>query len=157
MREGRELVGERKMAAASTKFNDLIRTYPRDKNIDAALYWLAFCLKQQGRLQEANQTLERLIKEYPRSGWGDDARALRLELAGAMGDTDAARDIFQRELEERAQKVEKESQELRDRWQEDRERSQEIKERSREARERSREDRERSQEEKERAREDRER
>src|SRR5262249_8666733 len=52
LREGRELVGERKWTAAATKFNDLIRAYPRDKNLDAALYWLAFCLKQQGRPRE---------------------------------------------------------------------------------------------------------
>src|SRR5262245_21566056 len=39
LREGRELVGERKWSAATTKFNDLIRAYPRDKNLDAALYW----------------------------------------------------------------------------------------------------------------------
>src|SRR5262245_3875510 len=34
LREGRELVGERKWAAATTKFNDLIRAYPRDKNLE---------------------------------------------------------------------------------------------------------------------------
>src|SRR5262249_37497979 len=81
VREGRELIGDRKLDAAKTKFENLIRAYPRDKNLDAALYWLAFCLKQQGKPIEANQTLERLIKEYPRSDWYDDARALRLEVA----------------------------------------------------------------------------
>jgi hypothetical protein len=107
LREGRELVGERKWAAATTKFNDLIRAYPRDKNLDAAFYWLAFCLKQQGRPREADQTLERLIKEYPRSDWGDDARALRLELADALGDLDAAMKVLEREQKavERNQKL----------------------------------------------------
>src|SRR5438093_724492 len=84
LREGRDLIAERKWDAATTKFNNLIRTYPRDKNLDAALYWLAFCLKQQGKPREADQTLERLIKEYPRSEWNDDALALRLELADAL-------------------------------------------------------------------------
>ncbi|HKQ74921.1 MAG TPA: HEAT repeat domain-containing protein, partial [Blastocatellia bacterium] len=157
LREGRELIGERKLDAAKTKFDEFIRAYPRDKNLDAALYWLAFCLKQQGRPKEANLALVRLLKEYPRSDWQDDARALRLELAAVMGDTDAAREIFRQELEERAQKVEKETQESRDRSQETEDRSQEAKERAREARDRAREDRERSQEVKERAREDRER
>jgi HEAT repeat protein len=81
LREGRELVGERKWDAARAKFDNLIRAYPRDKNLDAALYWLAFCLKQQGSPREADQTLERLIKEFPRSEWIDDARALQIELA----------------------------------------------------------------------------
>jgi HEAT repeat protein len=95
--EGRELIGEQKWDAAKAKFDNFIRAYPRDKNLDAVLYWLAFCLKQQGRPREADQTLERLIKEYPRSEWNDDARALRLELANALGNLDAARNVLERE------------------------------------------------------------
>jgi HEAT repeat protein len=95
LREGRELVGERKWGAAKAKFDNLIRAYPRDKNLDAALYWLAFCLKQQGKPREADQTLERLIREYPRSDWGDDARALRLELAKALGDLDTVKKVLE--------------------------------------------------------------
>src|SRR5262245_21331790 len=94
-RAGRDLIGERKWAAAAAKFNDFIRTYPRDKNIDAALYWLAFCLKQQGRLVEADQTLERLNKEFPRSNWRDDARALQIEIAGALGDTKTVKEAIE--------------------------------------------------------------
>jgi HEAT repeat protein len=95
LREGRELVGERKWDAAKAKFDNLIRAYPRDKNLDAALYWLAFCLKQQGKPREADQTLERLIREYPRSDWGDDARALRLELAKALGDLETVKKVLE--------------------------------------------------------------
>ena len=94
-RAGRDLIGERKWAAAAAKFSDFIRTYPRDKNVDAALYWLAFCLKQQGKLVEADQTLERLKKEYPRSNWRDDARALRIEIAGALGDTETVKEAVE--------------------------------------------------------------
>jgi HEAT repeat protein len=102
LRDGREFVGERKWAAAVTKFNDLIRSYPRDKNLDAALYWLAFCLKQQGKPEEADRTLERLIKEYPNSDWEDDARALRVELAQVLGDLETVKkvlDLHQKEIE----------------------------------------------------------
>jgi HEAT repeat protein len=95
LREGRELVGERKWDAAKAKFDNLIRAYPRDKNLDAAFYWLAFCLKQQGRPREADQTLERLIREYPRSDWGDDARALRIELAKALGDLETVKKVLE--------------------------------------------------------------
>ncbi|MGH9939616.1 MAG: tetratricopeptide repeat protein [Blastocatellia bacterium] len=94
-RAGRDLIGERKWAAAAAKFDDFIRTYPRDKNLDAAFYWLAFCLKQQGRLAEADQTLERLNKEFPRSNWRDDARALRMEIAGMLGDSEAVKSAFE--------------------------------------------------------------
>lgn len=137
LREGRELIGERKWAAATAKFNDLVQVYPRDKNLDAALYWLAFCLKQQGRPREADQTLERLIKEYPRSQWNDDARALRLELAGLLGDLDAAGKVLERErkIVERDRKT----------FDEARQRTQETRERMREARERMQIMRERNQ------------
>jgi hypothetical protein len=140
LREGRELVGERKWAAAKAKFNDIIRAYPRDKNLDAALYWLAFCLKHQERPREADQTLERLIKEYPRSEWSDDARALRLEIAGAMGNLDAAHEILERaqESRERAQEAQDRAQEVRERSQETQERAQEARERAQTLRERNR-------------------
>src|SRR5262249_6559144 len=107
LRAGRDLIGERNWTAAAAKFNEFIRTYPRDKNVDAALYWLAFCLKQQGRPQEADQTLERLLKEYPRSDWGGDARAMRIELADALGNLDAARKVLERDqkISERDQKI----------------------------------------------------
>jgi HEAT repeat protein len=95
LREGRELVGERKWAAATAKFNDIIRAYPRDKNLDAALYWLAFFLKRQGDPREADQTLERLIKEYPRSEWIDDARALRIELAETLGNLETVKKVLE--------------------------------------------------------------
>jgi outer membrane protein assembly factor BamD (BamD/ComL family) len=139
LREGRELVGERKWAAATAKFNDLIRAYPRDKNLDAALYWLAFCLKHQERPREADQTLERLIKEYPRSEWSDDARALRLEIAGAMGNLDAAHEILERaqESRERAQEAQERAQEVRERAQETQERAQEARESAQTLRERN--------------------
>jgi len=104
LREGRELVGERKWDTAIAKFDNLIRSYPRDKNLDAALYWLAFCWKQLGRPQEADQTLERLIREYPRSDWGDDARALRLELAKDLGDLETVKkvlELHEKNIEER--------------------------------------------------------
>src|SRR5262249_57943807 len=127
-----------------TKFENLIRAYPRDKNLDAALYWLAFCLKQQGKPIEANQTLERLIKEWPRSDWYDDARALRLEVAAAMGNVDAAREVLNQELQERSRKVQEQARELRERSQEDRKRSPEVRERSQEARDRSQAEKERA-------------
>ena len=104
LREGRELVGERKWDAAKAKFDNLIRAYPRDKNLDAALYWRAFCLKQQGKPRQADQTLERLIREYPSSDWADDARALRLELAKALGDLETVKKVLEmreKDMEER--------------------------------------------------------
>ncbi|HET9530341.1 MAG TPA: HEAT repeat domain-containing protein [Blastocatellia bacterium] len=67
--------------SAERSFAGFIDSYPADKNVDAALYWLAFALEKQNRLREADQALERLIKEHPQSSWVVDATARRIKLA----------------------------------------------------------------------------
>lgn len=74
-------------ARAETAFIDFIETYPRSKNVDAALYWLAFSMKKQARLRQADQVLNRLAKDFPQSPWLDDARSLRLEIAALAGNS----------------------------------------------------------------------
>ncbi len=85
LRKGRDLIEDEKWQEAEKNFKDLIANYPKNKNIDAALYWLAFSLKKQGRLQDADRTLEQVIKDYPASSWKDDAQAMRLEMAPQLG------------------------------------------------------------------------
>src|SRR5207248_2961953 len=58
--------------------------YPSDKNVDAALFWLAYAHNKQGNYQAASDTLSRLLKSYPRSSWADDARALRVEVLAKL-------------------------------------------------------------------------
>ncbi|HKY03410.1 MAG TPA: tetratricopeptide repeat protein, partial [Blastocatellia bacterium] len=87
-RKGRDLIADEEWAEAVTAFDSFIREYPKDANIDAALYWLAFALKKQDRLSESKEKLERVLKEFPRSRWSDDARALRLEIAALTGERD---------------------------------------------------------------------
>ena len=86
-REGRDFVGEENWARAAERFRDFLTDHPKDKNLDAALYWLAFSLKKQARYEEAGRFLNRLLKEFPRSNWADDARAMRVEIAPQLGDT----------------------------------------------------------------------
>src|SRR5687767_6577473 len=64
-RKGRDLIEEEQWEEAAETFGDFIDDYPKDKNVDAALYWRAFALKKQGRLQQVVENLNRLIKEYP--------------------------------------------------------------------------------------------
>jgi tetratricopeptide (TPR) repeat protein len=87
-RDGKELLLEENWVRAAERFNDYITDYPKDANVDAALYWLAFALKKQERFREAERTLNRLIDEFPTSTWVDDARALRIEIAPRLGNTD---------------------------------------------------------------------
>jgi hypothetical protein len=87
-RDGRELLAEEKWVRAAERFNDYITDYPKDANVDAALYWLAFALKKQDRFREADQAVNQLITEFPASHWADDARALRIEIAPRLGNTE---------------------------------------------------------------------
>ncbi|MEW6130015.1 MAG: HEAT repeat domain-containing protein [Acidobacteriota bacterium] len=85
LRVGRELIEDEKWEEAAENFIAFVNAYPRHKSVDAALYWQAFALKKQGRFADADRTLERLIKEHPKSNWKDDAEALRLEIAPQLG------------------------------------------------------------------------
>src|SRR6266850_163291 len=83
-REGRDSIGDEAWDQAAAKFREYINKYPKGKDTDAALYWLAFALKKQEKYQEADRSLERLINEYPKSKWKDDASTMRIELASAL-------------------------------------------------------------------------
>ena len=66
-REGRDLIGKEEWARAAEKFDQIVAQYPKSGLTDAALYWSAFASKKQGKLQEAGESLARLIKEFPHS------------------------------------------------------------------------------------------
>jgi outer membrane protein assembly factor BamD (BamD/ComL family) len=87
-RDGKELLLDENWVRAAERFNDYITDYPKDANVDAALYWLAFALKKQDRFREAERALNRLIADFPASTWTDDAKALRIEIAPRLGNTE---------------------------------------------------------------------
>jgi len=78
--QGRALIDERKWAQAATHFSRFVAENPSDRNLDAALYWLAYAHEKQSRLKEADQSLDRLISEFPRSTWLNDAKALKIKV-----------------------------------------------------------------------------
>ncbi|MBI4553415.1 MAG: HEAT repeat domain-containing protein [Candidatus Latescibacteria bacterium] len=84
-REGRDLIADEKWSKAEEKFNKVIVQYRTSEYVDAAMYWLAFTLKKQGKFNVADAALERLIKTYPKSTWINDARAMRVEMAPRLG------------------------------------------------------------------------
>src|SRR5215210_1701560 len=75
-RQGRDLIEKEDWSAAAAKFEGYVAQYPKSKEADAALYWLAYAQKKQRKFQDADRTLARLVKEFPRSAWVDDARSL---------------------------------------------------------------------------------
>lgn len=85
--QGRDLLQEREYGKAAERFQRFVNDYPRHKDIDAALYWLAYSLVKTERFADADRQIERLFREYPKSNWADDARSLRVQIAGQVRDT----------------------------------------------------------------------
>src|SRR5205085_8894370 len=79
-REGRNFIEAQNWQKAAEKFNDFITAYPKDKDLDAALYWYGYALQKQDRKEEAAVPLLRLINRFPNSTWRQDAQALLVVL-----------------------------------------------------------------------------
>jgi len=78
--EGRDLCAKEEWNKASEKFNKILGKYPKHNMTDAVLYWLAFSYKKQNKFLETEETLMRLIREFPSSEWADDARVMTVEI-----------------------------------------------------------------------------
>jgi HEAT repeat protein len=79
-REGRDFIEAQNWQRAADKFNDFITGYPKDRDLDAALYWYGYALQKQGRKDEAATPLLRLISRFPSSSWRQEAQALLVVL-----------------------------------------------------------------------------
>ena len=79
-REGRDFIEAQNWQKAAEKFNAFITGYPKDKDLDAALYWYGYALQKQDRKEEAAAPLVRLINRFPNSNWRNDAQALLVVL-----------------------------------------------------------------------------
>src|SRR5688572_14791924 len=90
-REGRDFIEAQNWQKAAEKFNDFITGYPKDKDLDAALYWYGYSLQKQDRKEEAAVPLVRLINRFPSSNWRNDAQAL-LVVLGRKADIEQALD-----------------------------------------------------------------
>ncbi len=66
--------------AAITRYQDYLKTYPKDPNNDRVLYQMARAYEQSGDLESAHKTLDRLVKDYPATRYGSEAQFRRGEL-----------------------------------------------------------------------------
>lgn len=57
---------------------------------DGAMYWKAYAQNKLGQREAALETTGSLMKQYPRSTWVNDARALEIEIRGASGQATAS-------------------------------------------------------------------
>lgn len=91
-RSARDLITDGEWAKAQEKFDEYVTSYPNEKNIEAALYWLAYAQQKLARYDQCRATIDRLLEKYPNSSWRDDARMLRIQapVAYAMAAEDLA-------------------------------------------------------------------
>jgi len=90
-RSGRDLITDQDWAKAQERFSQFVSAYPNDKNVDAALYWMAYALNKQTKTAECRQTLNQLLEKYPQSAWREDARVLLAQTMGVAATTSARR------------------------------------------------------------------
>jgi hypothetical protein len=82
-RSARDLITDGQWARAQEKFSDYVSSYPNEKNLDAALYWMAYAQQKLAKYDECRTTILRLIEKYPTSSWRADARVLLAQVPGA--------------------------------------------------------------------------
>src|SRR5690349_17218626 len=66
-RSARDLITDGQWAKAQEKFSDYVSSYPNEKNLDAALYWLAYSQQKLTKYDDCRTTLLRLMEKYPTS------------------------------------------------------------------------------------------
>lgn len=81
-RSARDLITDGDWAKAQEKFNQYVSSYPNERNIDAALYWLAYTENKLSKFAECRATIARLLDQFPNTSWKDDARVLLAQVPG---------------------------------------------------------------------------
>src|ERR1700730_4968406 len=84
-RGGRDLITDQQWAKAEEKFRQYVTGFPNEKNVDAALYWLAYSEYQLTRFDQCRSTITRLLKNYQNSSWKNDARTLLAQIPESYG------------------------------------------------------------------------
>src|SRR4029079_10142867 len=82
-RSARDLITDGDWARAQAKFDEYVSSYPNEKNIDAALYWMAYAEHKLAKYDQCRMTIDKLLQKYPNTNWKDDARVLLAQVPGA--------------------------------------------------------------------------
>ena len=79
-RSARDSITEGNWAQAQQKFSEYVASYPNEKNIEAALYWLAYTQQKLNKYDQCRSTIDRLLSKYPNTTWKEDARLLLAQM-----------------------------------------------------------------------------
>ncbi len=83
-RSARDLITDGEWAKAQARFSEYVNKYQNEKNLDAALYWLAYAQYKMENFGPCRETINRLFEKYKESEWLDDARVLMAQIPGAI-------------------------------------------------------------------------
>ena len=81
--QGQSALDSARWDRAITAFDHVIEA--KGTKSDAALYWKAYAQNKQGQRPEAMATINVLVKEYPKSRYLSDAKALEVEVRQNSG------------------------------------------------------------------------
>lgn len=82
--EGTDAIDDEQWDDAVSAFRQVAEM--KGSKADGALYWMAYALNRSGRRAESLQAIDGLEKNYPKSKWLDDARALEVEARQGRGE-----------------------------------------------------------------------
>ena len=83
-RAARDLITDGAWSKAQDKFSEYVTRFPNEKNVDAALYWLAYAQYKLTNYTQCQETINKLYDKYKDSEWLDDARTLSAQIPGAV-------------------------------------------------------------------------
>jgi HEAT repeat protein len=80
---GRDLIDDAQWAKAEETFAQYISKYPQEKNLDAAMYWMAYAQSKLRKYKQSRDTIDKLLKTYEKTIWKEDAELLLAQLPSA--------------------------------------------------------------------------
>jgi HEAT repeat protein len=86
--QGQQALDSSRWDRAVSSFDRVIEM--KANKADAALYWKAYAQNKQGQRPEALGTINILVKDYPKSRYLSDAKALEVEVKGRSGQVNPA-------------------------------------------------------------------
>jgi TolA-binding protein/HEAT repeat protein len=81
---GRDLIDDAQWTKAEEAFAQYVAKYPQEKNLDAALYWMAYAQAKLRKYNQSKETIQKLLKSYEKSVWKEDAELLLAQLPGTV-------------------------------------------------------------------------
>jgi HEAT repeat protein len=80
----RDLIDDAQWSKAEQAFNNYASQFPKEENLDAAMYWKAYAEYQLKKFDVCKQTIDKMLKAYEKTAWKQDAELLMAQLPGGV-------------------------------------------------------------------------